>query len=283
MRSGTDIGRNAETFERLARDAVKAGATYLQTPEMTGILQRNPKLLFESITSTDRDPVLARASVLAKELGVWIHIGSTAVFEGDERDGKPRAKNRAGLFAPSGEIVAIYDKIHMFDVDLDNGERWRESNVYEPGKKAVLTGVAGVKTGISICYDMRFPGLYRQQAQLGALMLTAPSSFTKQTGQAHWHALLRARAIENGAFMVAAAQGGKHEDGRETYGHSLIVNPWGEIIAELDHDEPGFVLAELDFEECIAARGKIPNLANERSYVLEELSVPDNADHGVAA
>ncbi|MEM7291098.1 MAG: nitrilase-related carbon-nitrogen hydrolase, partial [Pseudomonadota bacterium] len=161
-----------------------------------------------------------------------------------------------------------YDKIHMFDVDLDNGESWRESNVYKPGDQSRVIDVSGVKFGLSICYDLRFPQLYREQALAGAQILTVPAAFTRQTGKAHWHILLRARAIENGAFVIAAAQGGDHDDGRETFGHSLIINPWGDIIAECDSDETGFVVAELDLDEVGKARTKIPNLANMREFEL---------------
>lgn len=261
MRSGTDIDANIAAMEGFIREAAAQGATYVQTPEMTGILQRDTKALFASISADKDDRVFAKASALAKELGIWVHIGSTAI---DRGDGK--AANRAGLFSPSGERVASYDKIHMFDVDLANGESWRESKVYNPGDQCVVSRINEIPLGIAICYDMRFPHLFRAQAKQGAEILTSPSSFTRQTGEAHWHILLRSRAIENGAFMIAAAQSGVHEDGRETYGHSLIINPWGEIIGELDHNEPGIVVAELDLSEVAKARQRIPGLANEREF-----------------
>ena len=261
MRSGTDISANIADMEGFIREAASKGACYVQTPEMTGILQKNTKALFASIVADKDDPVFGKASDLAQELGIWIHIGSTAV---DRGDGK--AANRAGLFSPNGERVASYDKIHMFDVDLDNGESWRESKVYHPGDKCVLAKMDDISLGMAICYDMRFPHLFRAQAKKGAEILSCPAAFTRQTGEVHWHILLRSRAIENGTFMIAAAQGGLHEDGRETYGHSLVINPWGQIIGELDHDEPGVLIAELDLSEVGKARSRIPSLANERQF-----------------
>ncbi|MFK5978790.1 MAG: carbon-nitrogen hydrolase family protein [Rhizobiaceae bacterium] len=261
MCSGTDIESNIVAMEGFIREAAAQGVTYVQTPEMSGILQRDTKALFASIFADKDDPVFAKASQLAKELGIWVHIGSTAI---DRGDGK--AANRAGLFSPTGERVASYDKIHMFDVDLANGESWRESKVFHPGEKCVVSQIDEIPLGMAICYDVRFPHLFRAQARQGAEILTCPAAFTRQTGEAHWHVLLRSRAIENGAFMVVAAQGGMHEDGRETYGHSLIINPWGEIIGELDHNMPGIVVAELDLSEVAKARQRIPGLANEREF-----------------
>jgi len=234
---------------------------------MTGILQRNRKGLFEEIKLQDEDLLVKHAAELAAELNIWLHIGSHAIFLGEEK-----AANRAFLFSPEGELITTYDKIHMFDVDLDNGECWRESNVYQPGEKSVLVETELGLMGVSICYDMRFPNLYREYALQGAQVLTAPSSFTRQTGEAHWHTLLKSRAIENGAFMIAAAQGGTHEDGRETYGHSLIINPWGKVIAELDHNEPGYITADLDLADVKKARERIPNLENTREFMLQHVS-----------
>jgi len=267
MRSTPSIVENISAMEMFVREAADAGAEYIQTPEMTGILQKNRKGLFAEIKFQKDDPLVKRAAELASELGVWLHIGSHAILIGEEK-----AANRAFLFSPEGELITIYDKIHMFDVDLDNGESWRESKVYQPGEKSVLVETAFAKLGMSICYDIRFPHLYRQYALEGAEILTAPASFTRQTGRAHWHTLMKARAIENGAFMIAAAQAGDHEDGRETYGHSIIVNPWGEVIAELDNDEPGFVVCDIDLEAVRKARSKIPNLANSRKFMIEKVS-----------
>jgi predicted amidohydrolase len=191
---------------------------------------------------------------LASELGVWLLLGSTAIAAGPGK-----VFNRSLLFDPGGKITARYDKIHLFDVTLGGGESYRESETVEPGAKAVLAeGPMGAKLGLTICYDLRFPDLYRRLAQAGADILTAPSAFTRPTGEAHWEILLRARAIENGAFMVAPAQGGRHEDGRSTWGRSMIIDPWGKILAKLDHDEPGFITADLDLNLVAEARAKIP-------------------------
>lgn len=261
MRSTTNVDANIKAFETLVRDAAAQGANYIQTPEMTGIVEKNPKALSNAIRTQDSDPLFAHASALAAALGVHLHIGSTAI---KLADGK--IANRAAVFSPDGSLSATYDKIHMFDVDLDNGESWRESAVYAPGETLGLTDIGEAKLGLAICYDVRFPPLFRDQALAGAHILTVPAAFTRQTGQAHWHVLLRARAIENGAFVIAAAQGGRHDDGRETYGHSLIIDPWGRILAEKADDEPGVIIADIDLAEVAVARGKVPNLKNARPY-----------------
>lgn len=261
MRSGEQPEANIRDMEELARDAASRGATYIQTPEMTGILVRDRKKLMAVIQPSKSDPVVSAASALAAELGVFFHLGSTAVDVGNGM-----AANRGFVFGPDGNCLTYYDKIHMFDVDLDNGESWRESATYQPGQKAVTVQLPDVRLGLGICYDIRFPNLFRDQALDGAQVLTGPAAFTRQTGEAHWHILQRARAIENGAFVISAAQGGKHEDGRETYGHSLIVDPWGQVIAEAEGDDPGIVLAEIDPAESTRARAKIPNLKNIRPY-----------------
>ena len=266
MRSGISISQNIEVMDGLVRKAASDGATYIQTPEMTGILQKNRKGLFAEITTQEDDALVKHATKLAEELNIWLHIGSHAVLVGEEK-----AANRAFLFSPSGRLVTTYDKIHMFDVDLDNGESWRESKVYQPGEKSCLVDMDGAKLGLSVCYDIRFPHLYREYALAGAEILTGPAAFTRQTGRAHWYILQRSRAIENGAFVISAAQGGDHEDGRETYGHSVIINPWGEIIAELAHEEPGYICAEIDLNEVARARQKIPNLANARVFGFESV------------
>jgi len=263
MRSGESPERNAVDLERLVREAASLGATYVQTPEMTGALIRDKDARAASFTSEDKDIVVSTARKLAKELGIFLHIGSTAILRADGK-----LANRALLFAPDGAMIASYDKIHMFDVDLDNGESWRESVAYEPGTEAVVTEIDGTKLGFAVCYDLRFPQLFRAEAMAGAELLSVPAAFTRQTGEAHWHILLRARAIENGAYVVAAAQGGLHEDGRETYGHSLIVDPWGRIIAEAAHDEPAVIVAEIDPAQSLAARRKIPNLKNARDFIV---------------
>ncbi|MFC3325648.1 carbon-nitrogen hydrolase family protein [Mesorhizobium cantuariense] len=263
MRSGESPERNAVDLERLVREAASQGATYIQTPEMTGALIRDKQARAASFTSQDKDIVVSTARKLAKELGIFLHIGSTAILRADGK-----LANRALLFGPDGAMLATYDKIHMFDVDLDNGESWRESAAYEPGTEAVVTEIKGAKLGFAVCYDLRFPQLFRAEALAGADLLSVPAAFTRQTGEAHWHVLLRARAIENGAYVVAAAQGGLHEDGRETYGHSLIVDPWGRIIAEAAHDEPAVIIAEIDPAQSLAARKKIPNLKNARDFAV---------------
>ncbi len=265
MRSTTNPEENVEVFSNLVESAVQQGASYIQSPEMTGFVEQSRKKLFEIVKPADQDLLVAAATDLAAKHQIWLHVGSTAILRADGK-----VANRAFVIAPDGEIRATYDKIHMFDVDLDNGESWRESAVYEPGRDAVITNIGDVKTGLAICYDMRFPQLFRDYAMNGAEVLTSPAAFTRQTGEAHWHAILRSRAIENGAFMIAAAQGGVHEDGRETYGHSLIVNPWGEIVGEVDNNEPGFVVVDIDLDEVVAARKKIPNLVNGRSYQLTD-------------
>ena len=263
MRSGMDPERNATDMEALVREAAGQGATYVQTPEMTGAMVREKEDRARLFVAEEDDVTVATARRLAKELGIFLHIGSTAIRRDDGK-----SANRALLISPRGETIATYDKIHMFDVDLDHGESWRESAAYEPGTRAVTANVDGATLGLAICYDLRFPQLFRTEALAGAEVLTVPAAFTRQTGEAHWHVLLRARAIENGAFVIAAAQGGQHEDGRETFGHSLIVDPWGRILAEVDHDRPGVAVAEIDPAQSAAARRKIPNLKNAREFTL---------------
>lgn len=261
MCSGVDPVRNMQSVVQLVREAHAAGATYIQTPEMTGALQRDRKGLMEILRSEADDLIVSGASALARELRIHLHIGSTAILLDDGR-----IANRGLLFGPDGGIVTRYDKIHMFDVDLDNGESWRESAVYAAGADTVIADLPFGRMGLAICYDVRFPQLFRAQAEAGASILTAPAAFTRQTGEAHWHVLQRARAIENGAFVISAAQGGLHEDGRETYGHSLIVSPWGKVLAEADHDEPAVIVADIDTAESAAARRKVPNLKNARPF-----------------
>ena len=261
MRSGTSVERNAKAMEELVREAVAQGAHYVQTPEMTGALMRDKEALRASLKPENEDLIADTASRLASELGIYLHIGSTAIAR---PDGK--VANRAFLFDPKGGLVTTYDKIHMFDVELDNGESWRESATYEPGQSAAVVDLPFARLGFAVCYDLRFPQLFRAEALAGANVLTTPAAFTRQTGEAHWHVLIRARAIENGAWVVSAAQGGVHEDGRETYGHSLIVDPWGRVVAEVDGNAPGVAVAEIDTEASVAARGKIPNLRNAREF-----------------
>ncbi|WP_419914672.1 carbon-nitrogen hydrolase family protein [Hoeflea sp.] len=272
MRSGMDPQRNIAELAESVAEAVSSGAEYVQTPEMTGAVISDRASLMDVLCDETDDPVVNAASELAQKHGIYLHIGSVAVAAAGGK-----IANRAFVFDPRGKIVARYDKIHMFDVDLDNGESWRESATYEPGRHAVMVAFPFAQLGLGICYDVRFPELFQTQARAGALVLTAPAAFTRQTGEAHWHVLQRARAIENGAFVVSAAQGGKHEDGRETFGHSLIVDPWGRIIAEADHNDPAVIVADIDPAASIAARAKIPNLKNDRTFDLETLEAPKTA------
>ncbi len=261
MRSGRSVERNLDEAEALIRRAAEAGASYVQTPEMTPLLERDRDSLTAAIRPEADDPAIRRFAGLAKELGIHLHLGSMAV-----RSAAGGIANRSLLFAPDGAIAARYDKIHMFDVDLAGGESWRESRTYAAGDRAVVADLPEARLGLTVCYDLRFPHLYRALAQAGASALAVPAAFTRQTGMAHWHVLLRARAIETGSFIIAAAQGGHHEDGRDTYGHSLIVDPWGRILAEAEGDEPGFITAAIDPGASDAARSRIPALRHDRPF-----------------
>ena len=265
LRSGRDPVRNLPEVEALIRDAAGSGATYVQTPEMTNIVERDRAVMQERLAVEAQDPFVIRGAELARELGITLHYGSLAIRRDDGR-----VANRAYVFGPGGDMLARYDKIHMFDVDLPYGESWRESATYTPGESAILVEAAGTRIGLAICYDLRFPELFRAYGHAGAEIIGAPSAFTRQTGEAHWHVLQRARAIENGCFMLSAAQGGHHEDGRDTYGHSLVIGPWGKVIAEADHADPGVVIADIDLDEVELARARIPALDNERRFTLAE-------------
>jgi deaminated glutathione amidase len=269
LQSSTNVEENIATVEKLVREAVRAGAEYVQTPEMTNIVERNRASLAAAIRSEQDDPAVKRFSALAGELGIVLHIGSFAL---KAADGK--IANRALIFGRNGRVLARYNKIHLFDVDLPNGESWRESAVYDPGDRAVMVELPWAKLGISICYDIRFPHLYRALAHAGAQVLSAPAAFTRQTGEAHWHVLQRARAIENGAFVISAAQAGRHADGRETFGHSMIVAPWGEVLAEAGGEGPEVVLAKVDPAKSVDARQRIPALLNERPFALPDVEKP---------
>jgi predicted amidohydrolase len=245
----------------LVREAAAAGAELILTPEGTNLLQRDKAALGPLLRPLGDDLVVQALRQAARELGVTIDIGSALVRR---EDGK--AANRQAVIGPDGKILATYDKLHMFDVDLPTGETARESETYEPGGRAVTVDAAGARLGLSICYDLRFPALYRALALAGAEVLTAPAAFTRPTGEAHWEVLLRARAIETGSFVLAAAQGGRHEDGRGTWGHSLAIGPWGEVLGRLDHDEPGVLVADLDLAAAAKARQAIPALKNARAF-----------------
>jgi predicted amidohydrolase len=264
MRTGLEPAANVEAAARLIGEAKSAGADYVLTPEMTNILENKRDRLLATIVEEDADASLATFRELARKLGIYIHVGSLAIKLSPDR-----AANRGFLIDPKGSIVTRYDKIHMFDVDLAEGESYRESRTYRPGEQAVLADLPWGRLGLTICYDLRFPALYRALAEAGATMLAIPSAFTRQTGEAHWHVLMRARAIENGSFVFAAAQGGKHENGRETFGHSLIVDPWGRILAE-GGTEPGVVVAEIELAEVAKARSRIPSLQHGRRFELVE-------------
>ncbi len=272
MQSGIDVGRNVAEAVRLIGEAAEAGANYVLTPEMTTILDRDRARLVAAIAPEASDPSLARFRSLARERGIHLHIGSMAIRLADEPGLAPVA-NRSFLIGPDGGILATYDKIHMFDVDLAGGESYRESRLYRPGAAARTAELPWTKLGMTICYDVRFPNLYRVLAKSGASMIAVPAAFTQTTGQAHWHVLVRARAIETGAYVIAAAQAGHHEDGRDTYGHSMIVDPWGKILVEAG-TEPGFVIADIDPAESALARSRIPALANERTFTASSPSEP---------
>jgi deaminated glutathione amidase len=269
MRSGLQPGANIDAAIRYVGDAKSAGAEYVLTPEMTNILAANREQLFAAAVDEEADASLATLREVARKLGIYVHIGSLAV-----RISPDRAANRSFLIDPKGDILARYDKIHMFDVDLAGGESYRESRNYRPGELAVLADLPWGRLGLTVCYDLRFPALYRALAEAGATMLAIPSAFTKQTGEAHWHVLVRSRAIENGCFVFAAAQGGRHENGRDTFGHSLIVDPWGRILAEGD-TEPGVIVAEINPAEVASARARIPSLQHGRRFeIVEPLAEP---------
>ena len=262
MRSGLDRAANTKDATALIKEAAGQGAKFIATPEMTNVVDRKGSRLLANLPEEAGLEEISTFSDAAKENSVWLLIGSVAVKSGE------RAANRSFLFAPDGSIVARYDKIHMFDVDLPGGESWKESKIYAPGEHAVTVKAEIAQIGLSICYDVRFPLLYRSMAQNGAEILCVPAAFTAQTGRAHWKTLLTARAIENGAFVVAPAQGGVHEDGRETWGHSVIIGPWGETLGEAEHDEPGVVIADIDLAAVHEARQRIPNLALEQKFEI---------------
>ena len=260
LRTSVEIEANIDHATALIREAAGKGARFIATPEMTNLLDIRPGKARPKIVAESDDKTLAALRALADELGIWLLIGSIAVtVEGEER-----LANRSFLIAPDGSVRARYDKIHMFDVEVGDGQSYRESRSYRPGERAVLAETEFGKLGMTICYDVRFPHLYRKLAQAGAEILTIPAAFTRVTGEAHWHTLVRARAIETGSFVLAPAQGGKHEDGRETFGHSLIVSPWGDVLAEKADDEPGVIVADIDLDAVAKARARIPSLGNDR-------------------
>jgi len=269
MRSCRTPQANMDAAAKLIGEAKTGGADYVQTPEMTNIMEASREKLFAAIVPEENDATLATFRELARALGIFVHVGSLAV-----KASADKAVNRSFLIDRRGDIVARYDKIHMFDVDLKGGESYRESRSYRPGELAVLSDLPWGRLGLTICYDLRFPALYRALAEAGATFLAIPSAFTRQTGEAHWHVLMRARAIENGSFVFAAAQGGDHENGRATFGHSLVVDPWGRVIAE-GGTEPGVVFADIDPAEVATARARVPSLQHGRRFeILEPMAEP---------
>lgn len=261
MQSGLDPEANLAALEPMLAEAAAAGAHYVLTPEVTMIFPENREQLRSVAAPFEGHPQLQRVAELAREHGMFVHIGSLAVPLSDGR-----FANRSVLFSPEGEIAATYDKIHLFDATIAGLNAYRESATYRAGEVAVTAQVGEARLGFAICYDMRFPRLFNSLANAGASLLAVPAAFTVPTGQAHWHVLLRARAIETGSYVIAAAQGGQHANGRATYGHSIIIDPWGRIVAELEHDRPGVLLADIDLARVTDARERIPALANARDF-----------------
>lgn len=251
--SGIDPVANAERLVGAIRDAASGGAAMLFTPEMSGMLDRDRERALSKARHEDEDQVLAAVRAAAAESGIWVHLGSLAL-----RGEGGKLVNRGFVIDSQADIRARYDKIHLFDVDLPTGESWRESAMYDAGAQAVIVPDTPVgKLGLTICYDLRFPALFERLSEAGADVISVPAAFTVPTGRAHWQVLMRARAIEAELFIVAAAQAGRHEDGRETYGHSLVADPWGELILEMD-GEPGLAFAELDLARIADVRARIP-------------------------
>jgi deaminated glutathione amidase len=266
MRSGIDPAANARAIATAIGDARAGGADILFTPEMSNLLDRDRARSEAVLRREDEDETLAAVREAARAAGLWVHLGSLALKgEGDKR------LNRGFLIDDKGAIRARYDKIHLFDVDLATGESWRESSVYERGARAVAADTPWARLGLSICYDMRFPDLYRALTGAGASVLAVPAAFTVPTGRAHWHVLLRARAIEAGVFVVAAAQAGLHEDGRETYGHSLVIDPWGEVLLDMG-EETGLGFADIDLAQVDAVRSRVPAIRHRRDIPPVEIA-----------
>lgn len=263
MNSGVNPDANFEAISGFARAAADKGAVYVQTPEMSLAFARDRAQLAEVAGPFEEAEMVPALGALARDLGIHLHIGSAAFALPDGH-----FANRALLFGPDGKLVAHYDKIHLFDADPPGDRPYRESATYGAGNTAMVASAGPLKLGFGICFDMRFPALFAALAEAGADVLTAPAAFTVPTGQAHWHALLRARAIETGSFMLAAAQGGQHENGRATFGHSIVIDPWGRVLAEKDDDAPGLVLADLDLGLVADARQRLPVLANRRPFSL---------------
>lgn len=261
MTSGIDPLANGATIADAIARARADGADMLFTPEMAGYLDRDRRRAAGQLRRAADDPVLAMAREAAAKAGLWVHLGSLALKE--ERD-DGRWANRSFVIDASGAVRAHYDKMHLFDVDLATGESWRESSVYGPGERAVAVDTPWARIGLSVCYDMRFPDLYRALSNAGASLLLMPAAFTVPTGQAHWHLLLRARAVEAAAFVIAPAQVGRHEDGRQTYGHSLVVDPWGDVLLDMGGEAAGLSIVDLDMDRVADVRQRVPAIANRR-------------------
>ncbi len=266
MRSGRDMARNLADATAMIREAAGKGATYVLTPEVSNIFEPDKARLREIAQLESEDLSVRGYSELAKELGIWLHAGSFAL-----RADPQKLSNRSRLFAPDGSVAARYDKIHLFDIDLPNGESYRESATFAPGETAVVVPLPFATLGLSICYDVRFPRLYNALAGAGASVISIPAAFTVPTGKAHWHVLQRARAIETGSFVLSAAQGGVHECGRSTFGHSLAIDPWGAVLAEALTD-PQVLLVEIDPTKSAEARARIPALVHARNFAMKPLS-----------
>ena len=262
MCSGRDVSANLRDADALIRQAARDGAGYVQTPEVTTLMELDRERLFAQAQPEAGNAALAHFLALARDLNIWLHIGSMAVLLRQDR-----LANRAFVISPAGTIAARYDKIHMFDCDLPGGESYRESANYEAGHDAVIAALPWGGLGLTICYDLRFPHLYRALAQGGARFIAIPAAFTRTTGEAHWHTLIQARAIETQCYVFAAAQGGRHEHGRETYGHSLIVSPWGKILAEAGTG-PGVVMATIDLAAQDDIRQRVPSLRHDRPFKI---------------
>lgn len=261
MTTGIDPGANAQALVSAIGAAADGGASMVFTPEMSGLLDRDRARGGQHIVAEAENPVLAAVREAAAGAGIWVALGSLAVARPDGR-----WANRSLLIGPTGEIAARYDKIHMFDVDLATGESWRESNAYAPGDEVVSVEHTPLgRLGLTVCYDLRFPALFEALGQARCDAIAVPAAFTKPTGAAHWHVLQRARAIEASAYVIAAAQVGRHQDGRETYGHSLVIDPWGEVLLDLGGDEPGLGFAEVDPTRIAEVRAQLPSLANRRA------------------
>jgi predicted amidohydrolase len=258
--SGDDVRENIEIASGVIRDAAKAGARFVATPENTCLMAPDGGAKIEKTFAEAEDPALHAFRSLAKELGIDLLVGSLAI-----KTSETKTANRSYLIDREGNVVTHYDKIHLFDVELPSGEHYRESNTVSAGDRAALGDLGWTKVGMTICYDLRFPHLYRRLAKAGAEILTVPSAFTVTTGKAHWHLLLRTRAVENACFVMAPAQGGSHSNGRMTYGHSLIVAPWGEVLAE-GGEHPGVISAEIDLDEIQAVRARLPSLRHDRDF-----------------